>query len=85
MVSISVKARIKDDGTLDLHVPTGLPETDVEVLLVVQPLQGEVGGVKGAAKRTWPEGYFETTFGSLRDNPIAYEPPPHYELREELR
>ena len=29
---------MKNDGALDLHVMTGLPETDVEVLLVLEPL-----------------------------------------------
>jgi hypothetical protein len=74
MVTISAKGRVKDDGTLDLHVTTGLRETDVEVLLVVEPLvlnnEAEASGEGG-----WPAGYFEKTFGSLRDNPIAYEPP----------
>jgi hypothetical protein len=37
MVTISAKGRVKGDGTLDLHVTTGLPGTDVEVLLVLEP------------------------------------------------
>jgi len=77
MVTISAKGRVKDDGTLDLHVATGLPESDVEVLLVLEPSASREDG--------WPEGYFERTFGSLRDNPIPYEPPPQFEARRELR
>lgn len=38
MVTIPIKTRLEADGTLSLHVPTGLPESDVEVLLVVQPI-----------------------------------------------
>ncbi|MBZ5620720.1 MAG: hypothetical protein LAQ69_18640 [Acidobacteriia bacterium] len=84
MVTISAKGRVKGDGTLDLHVTTGLPETDVEVLLVLEPLVLE--NEKAASSHGgWPEGYFEKTFGSLRDNPITYEPPPQYETRPELR
>jgi hypothetical protein len=83
MVTISAKGRVKDDGTLDLHVATGLPETDVEVLLVLEPL---VFKNDEAARGTgWPDHYFEKTFGSLRDNPIVYEPPPDFEARQEIR
>ena len=83
MVTISARGRVKDDGILDLHVPTGLPESDVEVLLVLEPLlkNGQGAPIQGG----WPAGYFEGTFGSLRDNPIAYEPPPQFEARRELR
>ena len=84
MVTISARGRVKDDGTLDLHVMTGLPEADVEVLLVLERLV--LKNEKAASKEgNWPEGYFEKTFGSLRDNPITYEPPPRFEARQELR
>lgn len=36
-VTISATGRMKDRGTLQLHVATGLPESDVEVLLVLEP------------------------------------------------
>jgi hypothetical protein len=77
MVTIAAKGRVSRDGTLDLRVTTGLPETDVEILLVLEPT--------GSSKEGWPEGFFEMTFGSLRDNPIACEPPPQFEVRQELR
>ena len=77
MVTIAAKGRVGRDGTLDLRVTTGLPETDVEVLLVLEPTP--------SSKPGWPEGFFERTFGSLRDNPIACEPPPQFEVRQELR
>jgi hypothetical protein len=77
MLTIAAKGRITRDGTLDLHVPTGLPETDVEVLLVLEPL--------ASSKPAWPEGFLERTFASLRDNPIACAPPPQFEVRRELR
>jgi hypothetical protein len=72
----------KEDGTLDLHVTTGLPEIDVEVVLVLEPAVDEERTASEVA--AWPERYFEETFGSLRDNPITYEPPPPFERREEL-
>jgi hypothetical protein len=61
------------DGTLELRVPTKLSETDVDVTIMLQPVQA------------WPEGYFERTFGSLRDNPITLDRPRDFEVRAELR
>jgi hypothetical protein len=84
MVTISAKGRVKDDGTLDLHVTTGLRETDVEVLLVLEPLALENERMV-PSEGGWPDGYFEKTFGSFQENPMTYEPPPQFETREELR
>jgi hypothetical protein len=79
VVTISAKGRVKEDGALDLHVITGLPETDVEILLVFEPIAGKNGEADRGTG--WPQGYFENTFGCLRDNPIIPEPPPHFETR----
>jgi hypothetical protein len=79
MVSISLRGHVKVDGTLELRIPTKFSETDVEVMIVLQPVKAEETGA------AWPRGYFERTFGSLRDNPIPYEPPPDLEVRAELR
>jgi hypothetical protein len=50
-------------------------------MVVLRPVKAE----EAESKRTaWPEGYFERTFGSLRDNPLTYEPPPDFEVRAEL-
>jgi hypothetical protein len=84
MVTISAKGRVRDDGTLDLHVTTGLRETDVEILLVLEPLVLDHERVV-PRESGWPEGYFEKTFGSFREHPVTYEPPPQFETREELR
>jgi hypothetical protein len=81
MVSISLRGHVRADGTLELRIPTKLSDTDVEVMIVLQPVKPEEAESKRAA---WPEGYFERTFGSLRDNPITYEPPPDFEARAEL-
>ena len=38
MTSYQLRGRVRPDGTLDLYVPTGMPDTDVEVLAVLQPV-----------------------------------------------
>ena len=83
MTSISVKTRVKPDGTLQVAVPTGLPESDVDVLLVIQPL-GD-GGANACSPRAWPAGFFDATFGSLADDPLVRPPRLPLEAREKLR
>ena len=63
MTSFSVKTRVRPDGTLQVVVPTGLPESDVDVLLVVRPINA--GSGKGV--NSWPDGYFEHTYGCLAE------------------
>jgi hypothetical protein len=71
VVAFPAKARTAADGTLTLELSTGMRETDVDVLVVVEALQsGEHSGTPAAE---WPAGYFEL-FGSLRD--VNLERPP---------
>jgi hypothetical protein len=83
MVSISVKARVRPDGALKLEVPTGLPETDVEVLIVVQPV-AEGKDSRSETARSWPEGFFEETSGCLSDDPLTRHAQGDYEVREKI-
>jgi hypothetical protein len=82
VVSFSVKSRVGPDGSLRVAVPTGLAETDVEVLIVVQPVLGQRSS--GLAADSWPEGYFEMTFGCQAEDPLTREPDLQFEPREKL-
>ena len=82
MESISLRGHIPADGTLELRVPTKLSETDVEITIIVRPVTAAEAEVD---EKGWPKGYFESTFGSLRDDPIEYEPPPPLEERNKFR
>ncbi len=62
MVTIPVKTRLEPDGVLNLRLPTGLPEADVDVILIVQPVAVQI--------KAWPEGFFDETYGSFADRPI---------------
>ena len=68
MITFPKKARTDKDGTLSLAIATGLPDSDVEVLVVVEAAQST------ATPNEWPEGYFAENFGSLRD--AGLERPP---------
>ena len=75
------------DSTLSVNVPTALRETDVKVMLVVQPINSndvasseEVDG-KGFG---YPPGFFEETYGSFRDDPLVRLPQGEAEQREPI-
>ena len=82
MTSISVKTRVRPDGTLQVAVSTGLPESDVEVLLVIRP--ANPGSANAGTAHSWPANFFDTTFGSLADEPLVRPPELNYEAREKL-
>lgn len=90
MISIQTKTHIGPDGTLTVAVPTPLRETEVEVMLVVQPVSNGANGMSAAANSPtledlgWPPGFFEETFGSFRDDPLERLPQGDYEVREPL-
>lgn len=77
MISIQTRTRVGPDGTLAVQVPTPLRETDVEVMLVVQPLTTP-------EERGWPPGFFEQTAGAWQGEPLERGPQGEYEVREEL-
>ena len=76
MVTIPVKTRLESNGTLNLHVSTGLPESDVEVVVIVQPV--------GAHAKTWPEGFFDQTYGAFAERSLERGTQAPYESREAL-
>lgn len=78
MITFPAKARTDADGKLCLAILTGLPDADVEVVVVVEA----AGRDRTAASDEWPEGYFERHFGSLRD--AGLERPPEGEWQERL-
>lgn len=88
MQSVKLKAHIGPDGLLKLELPTELANTDLEVLVVMQPLEASkaINGNKALTPEElgWPPGFFEQTAGSLSDDPIVIEPEGDFEVREEL-
>jgi hypothetical protein len=75
MKTIPLTGHVGKDGTLDLKVQTGLAESDVDVVVTIQP--------KGRAGK-WPEGFIEETYGCFADDPIERPPQLPVEVREAL-
>jgi hypothetical protein len=74
MQTIRLDSQVGMDGILKLELPLNLTNTELEVLVVVQP----------KIKRGWTPGYFEQTAGSLADFPIERGDQGEYEVRDVL-
>ena len=77
MQTIRVLEKTGKDGTLHLDIPLGKPESEFEVVVVLQPADTAVR-VGNPEERGWPPGYFETTYGSITDE--TFSRPPQGEL-----
>lgn len=62
MQSLTLHTRVGQDGILKLETPIGLRNTELDVVLVLNPITGK--DTKG-----WPPGFFERTFGCIPDFP----------------
>jgi hypothetical protein len=71
MITFPAKARTTADGTLSLAIPTGCPDADVEVLVILDVVPNDP--IQYGAS-SWPSGYFERFFGSLRDEGLIRHP-----------
>lgn len=82
MNSIALKTHTDVDGRLRLDVPTGLIDTDLEVIVIMQPVTTKQ--MTKLEDLGWPPDFFEKTFGSFRDEPLERPEQGEYEQREEL-
>jgi hypothetical protein len=80
MQRIHLKSHVGRDGVLSLRVPVSVAETDVDVVLVVQPCTTE----GTTPTNGWPPGFFEQTYGSFREHPLERGEQGDFEVREGL-
>ncbi len=78
METITLHSRVGADGVLKLQVPVKATNTDLEVVLIEQPV------APAGRELGWPPGFFEQTYGSFREQPIIRESQGEYEVRDEL-
>jgi hypothetical protein len=76
MQTISLRSHVGSDGVLHLAVPVGLQNTDLEVVLVINPSTAPVN---------WQPGFFEEVVGSWEGEPLTRPEQLPMEVREEIR
>lgn len=67
MQIITLRLHIGEDGILHLDIPVEVDDAEVEVTVTVQPVDSTLEG------RGWPPGFFEETFGCLKDDPLVID------------
>jgi hypothetical protein len=72
MKTIRVVEKTGKDGALLLRIPLGEPETEFDVLVVVQPQETVIPTV-APEQRGWPPGYFDLA-GSITDETFVRHP-----------
>jgi len=79
MQSLTLRTHVGKDGILKLKMPIGLKNTDLQVVLVIQPVENE----KPFA--TWPANFFTEIIGGWEGAPLVRESQGSYETRSELK
>lgn len=79
MTHIQLISKVGTDGFLRVPLPHEMKDQELEILLVIQPIQPQVKRQTG-----WPPGFFEKTYGCLADDPIERAPQGTFEVRESL-
>jgi hypothetical protein len=75
MKSVTFHSHVGADGILNLQVPVGIINTELEVMVIVQPTS------KPPKYAGWLPGFFEDWAGE----PLVRPEQGEYEIREELK
>ncbi len=78
METITLHSHVGADGLLKLQVPVKLTNTDLEVVLIMQPVTPVTQDLG------WPPGFFEEVAGGWRGELLVRDDQGEYEVREEL-
>jgi hypothetical protein len=79
MQSLTLHAHVGKDGILKLETPIGIANTDLEIILIVNP----VAETRPATK--WPSDFFTEIIGGWEGKPLVREPQGTYEARNEFK
>ncbi len=83
MQTITLHSHVGADGILNLQIPVGLKDVDLEVVVTLKTLANE--DLEALAQANgWPPGFFTNVIGSWEGDPLVREPEGDYEEREEL-
>ena len=84
MESIKFKSHVGDDGVLQIQVPVGLRNEDLEVMVIFQSLKSSDSNSATLESKGWQPRFFEEVIGSWEGKPLERPEQLPYEVREEL-
>ena len=82
MQSFKLRTHVGEDGILHLDVPVGVHDAEIEVTVTFKAIIPPKA--KTPEELGYPPGFFERTFGSLRDEPLEREEQGELQEREPL-
>lgn len=82
MQSVTLRSHVGADGILKLQIPVALNDVDVEVVVVMQPL--EQNGAPAATQAEW-RAFIEQTAGKWAGEPLVRAPQGDYPVRDEIK
>ncbi|MBF0103220.1 MAG: hypothetical protein HQK77_20155 [Desulfobacterales bacterium] len=63
MESIKLRSTIGKDGILRLQVPTTMQEQEIEIVVVIQPIQKTLDMQNKTFRKGWPKNFFKDVVG----------------------
>ncbi len=64
MKSIQLKSHVGKDGILRLQIPINIPEQEMEIVVVIQPIQKQTKKVYKTNESEWPDNFFKNVVGA---------------------
>jgi hypothetical protein len=83
MKSVTFHSHVGADGILNLQIPVGIINTELEVMVIVQPVVQPES--KSAEPSGWLPGFFEEVIGSWAGEPLVRPEQGEYEMRAEFK
>ncbi len=83
MKSIKLNKKVGIDEILHLDIPVEITNTEVEIMVIYQPLESPTQQ-NTPEELGYPPGFFEQTYGSCADNPIVIDSEGEFEEREKI-
>jgi hypothetical protein len=77
MQSLTLHTRVGKDGILKLEMPSDVIDTELEIVLIFNPVKESVAG--------WSPDFFTEVIGGWQGEPLVREPQGQYETRDELK
>ena len=79
MQSLTLHTRVGKDGILKLEMPVGIVDTDLEIILILNPV------VESRIATEWPRNFFTEIVGGWVGAPLVREPQGTYESRSDFK
>ena len=83
MKSIQLKSNVGKDGILRLQIPINIPEQEIELIIVMQPVNKQIKKQYPTVEKGWPDSFFTDVVGTWSGD-LVRPPQGDFEIREAM-